>query len=85
MLLNNILPYFWLIIYLIRAGIDAGGIFNDSLNKVFEKFLEMKDIRFGGDSSFFIGEYSKTVSESVIVEFVEEVKVFYNLLIFNDE
>lgn len=64
-------------IILIRAGIDTGGIFNDSLNKVFEKFLEMKDVRFGGDSSFFVGEFSKTISESIIVEFVEEIKVFY--------
>lgn len=58
-------------------GIDTGGIFNDSLNKVFEKFIEMKDPRFGGEGSFFIGAFSKTISESIIVEFVEEVKVFY--------
>ncbi|PKB99426.1 hypothetical protein RhiirA5_414028 [Rhizophagus irregularis] len=63
-----------------EVGIDTGGIFNDSLNKVFENFIDMKDPRFGGEGSFFIGEFSKTISESIIVEFVEEAKIFGDIL-----
>ena len=62
---------------LIRAGVDIGGIFNDSLSKIFKVFLEKKDTSFGGNGSLFIGEFTKTISESVMVEFVDDVKVFY--------
>lgn len=58
-------------------GIDTGGIFNDLLNKVFTIFLEKINNNFGGNGSLFIGEYSKIISESVMIEFIEEVKVFH--------
>ncbi len=58
-------------------GIDTSRIFNDLLNKVFKPFLEINNISFNDDGSLFIGEFSKIISESAMIEFVKEVKVFY--------
>lgn len=53
------------------------------LSKIFNRFLTYKNPLFGGDGSFFVGDYTKTVSETVLVEFAKELKVcIYNNLLF---
>jgi hypothetical protein len=47
----------------------------DVLSKVFKEFLIRKNTLFGGEGFFFIGDYTKTISETILVEFTEELQV----------
>ena len=59
---------------------------NDVFSKIFKEFLSHKNTLFGGEGFLFIGDYTKTVSETVLVEFTEELqvcKLFIFIIILN--
>ncbi|CAB5184252.1 unnamed protein product [Rhizophagus irregularis] len=60
--------------------IDAGDILFDVLSKIFKIFLIYKNSLFGGEGFLFIGDYTKTVSETVFIDFVEELQIFGDIL-----
>ncbi|PKC56941.1 hypothetical protein RhiirA1_401773 [Rhizophagus irregularis] len=63
-----------------EEAIDAGGVLFDVLSKIFKIFLTYKNSLFGGEGFLFIGDYTKTVSETVFVDFVEELQIFGDIL-----
>ncbi|CAB5388498.1 unnamed protein product [Rhizophagus irregularis] len=63
-----------------EEAIDAGGVLFDVLSKIFKIFLSYKNSLFGGEGFLFIGDYTKTVSETVFVDFVEELQIFGDIL-----
>jgi hypothetical protein len=54
----------------------------DVLNKVFQTFLTYKNPLFGGEGFLFVGDYTKTISETVFAEFVEELQVCILFMIY---
>jgi len=56
-------------------------VLNDVLSKIFKEFFIHKNALFGGEGFLFVGDYTKTVSETVLVDFVKDLKVC-NLFIF---
>lgn len=60
---------------------------NDVLSKIFKEFLSHKNTLFGGEGFLFIDDCNtKTVSETVLVEFTEELqvcKLFIFIIILN--
>ncbi|CAB4474101.1 unnamed protein product [Rhizophagus irregularis] len=63
-----------------EEAIDAGGVLFDVLSKIFKIFLTYKNSLFGGEGFLFIGDYTKTVSETVFIDFVEELQIFGDIL-----
>ncbi|PKY30695.1 hypothetical protein RhiirB3_447908 [Rhizophagus irregularis] len=63
-----------------EEAIDAGGVLFDVLSKIFKIFLSYKNSLFGGEGFLFIGDYTKTVSETVFIDFVEELQIFGDIL-----